>query len=408
MKKSFLLLCLLVAMMDVVGQPYGNEWINSNQSYFKFKVVEEGFYRITRDELLAAGFPVNEVPASRIRLYRRGEEQAIRVNSTAGVVNSVDFYGQRNDGAEDLSLYGDLQDQLHPSFSLFTDSAAYFLTYSLNNTSGLRMDTYTEANSSGIAAETSFETTQEVLFTDTYSSGTRIGGQGRIISSAYDRSEGWIAVPARTDEQLNVTFDLANVDRSAPEPVVELMLVGGNSNLHNATVFAGPDESSLREVNTLAFTGYDFREMRVTLSWDDVAADGNVVIRLVPTASNDRLSWSTARITYSSTFDLSGAGDIGMTLATSGTNKSFIRVTNPTATAELLDVTDVSNPIIVGVNRSNSSFIAVVRNTASPRKLFVSGDLKSVAGLQPVNFATVDPATTNYLIISHSQLRTGN
>mgnify|MGYP001799486117 CR=1 FL=1 len=408
MKKTFLLLCLLSVAMSGFGQPYGNEWINFNQSYFKFKVGEEGFYRITSDDLADAGFPVNDVPASRIRLYRRGEEQAIRVNSTAGVVSSIDFYGRTNDGTDDLELYGDIADQLHPSFSLFADSAAYFLTYSLNNTSGLRMTSYTEANSQGLPAETSFEGVQEVLFNDAYSVGRRFGSDGSILSSSYERAEGWMASPVRTNVALDVTFNLGAVDRSSTTPVINLTLVGANNNLHLASLLAGPDVDNLREINELAFTGYEFRRQPLTLSWDDVAADGTVVVRLVPSATNDRLSWSNAQITYNSTFDLGGNGDLIMTLPVNGGNKSFIRVNDPTADAELLDVTNAQNPVIIGVNKSTSSFIAIVRNTASARKLFVSSQLKTVSDIEQVTFSTPDPAAFNYLIISHAQLRTGD
>jgi hypothetical protein len=36
------------------AQPFGNEWINYNQTYFKIKVVNDGIYRIPYATLNAA------------------------------------------------------------------------------------------------------------------------------------------------------------------------------------------------------------------------------------------------------------------------------------------------------------------------------------------------------------------
>jgi len=360
-KNAIMMFGLLLIGANVCGQPYGNEWIDENQTYFKFNVGEDGFYRITSEELVAAGFPVNSVPSTRIRLYRRGEEQAIRVNSSEGLLQSLDFYGRRNDGLEDQTLYSTATNQLHPNYSIYTDSSAYFLTFSLNNTAGLRMESYTEANTQGLPAEVSFNKLEERFFSEEYSAGRRYSG-GSILLSSYDRGEGWIARPVKTGVNLDVNLILSNGDRSSGNPSLNITLAGANNNPHNASILVGPDESNLRELSAFIFNGYDFRVVPIDISWNDVASDGSLVIRMIPTAENDRISISTLTVTYKKSFELDGVSDETISLNVSSGGKSFIRVTNPAPNSEVLDITDENNPIVIGVNQSESSFIGIVRN----------------------------------------------
>ena len=56
-RKTVCVLFLVSAMGIVVqAQPFGNEWINYNQTYFKIKVVNDGIYRIPYATLNATIF----------------------------------------------------------------------------------------------------------------------------------------------------------------------------------------------------------------------------------------------------------------------------------------------------------------------------------------------------------------
>jgi len=79
MKKK-LLLFLLLGLIRAFGQtPYTNSWIEYNQPYFKITIPAAGIYQISAAELSAAGFPTAETPNSRLQLFYRGREVAIRV-----------------------------------------------------------------------------------------------------------------------------------------------------------------------------------------------------------------------------------------------------------------------------------------------------------------------------------------
>lgn len=63
-----------------VNAPYGNEWINYNQPYYKITTADSGFYKLSYSDLEQKGLPVNQVNPQNFHLYHRGREQAIIVN----------------------------------------------------------------------------------------------------------------------------------------------------------------------------------------------------------------------------------------------------------------------------------------------------------------------------------------
>ena len=79
----------------------------------------------------AAGFFVNTNP-KQFQIFHNGVEQSILVaGESDGVFDPVDyieFYGEKNDGWLDAQLYEDPVNHIDPYYSLFCDTAAYFLT----------------------------------------------------------------------------------------------------------------------------------------------------------------------------------------------------------------------------------------------------------------------------------------
>jgi hypothetical protein len=125
--------------LAVHAQPYGNEWINYGQSYYKVYVHEDGIYRIPYTALANAG--ITGVDPHYFQLFFRGQEQYIYVhgenNGTFYTNGYIEFYGRRNDGELDNALYDTPSSQANTQYSLFNDSSAYFLTW--NTTAGKRM-----------------------------------------------------------------------------------------------------------------------------------------------------------------------------------------------------------------------------------------------------------------------------
>ena len=105
---------------------YGNEWISFDQSYFKFKIGNDGFYRLDRNTLSDYGLPVTTVEARHFQFWHLGEEVSVK-STTDGIMGEKDNFiilAKANDGTFDRHLFVDAdRDQLNPDYSLFSDSS---------------------------------------------------------------------------------------------------------------------------------------------------------------------------------------------------------------------------------------------------------------------------------------------
>ena len=120
-------------MWNGVDSLYGNEWIEYDQSYFKIMVSEDGLYRVGFQTLVDQGIPMNTIQGNQLRLFHMGEEQIIFTSTVNPFSNwdYIEFYGNKNRGDLDEYLFQDpSQEMANPDYSLFTDSSAYFLTWS--------------------------------------------------------------------------------------------------------------------------------------------------------------------------------------------------------------------------------------------------------------------------------------
>lgn len=149
----------------VLNFDYGNDWYDPSLYWLKFKVWEDGVYRVSSNELQSAGMILSSIDPDRIHLYYRGKEVPIYVDHTAGLLNYIEFYGRRNDGRVDSIMYRDPgyptgggvhKPDLAPNkrISLFSDTSAYFFTQDQNL--GLRAQTFYNTNYQSYSPEPHF------------------------------------------------------------------------------------------------------------------------------------------------------------------------------------------------------------------------------------------------------------
>ncbi|MEO0468341.1 MAG: C25 family cysteine peptidase, partial [Bacteroidota bacterium] len=142
----FLILSLLPFSLLAQSFDYGNDWYTSNpdRTYIKLVVREDGVYRVTSQDLQSAGYDLSAVNPVTLKLYYRGQEVPIYISKVADGLGYVEFFGERNNGQLDSIMYRDPYTGVHvpdlqpnKNISLFSDEAAYFLTWD-NNASGNR------------------------------------------------------------------------------------------------------------------------------------------------------------------------------------------------------------------------------------------------------------------------------
>ena len=132
----------------LLNAQHGNEWIDYAQQYWKFPVSSNGIYRISYSDLAAGGVSVNTIDPKKIRIFGRGRECPIYVEGESdGIFHPTDFielYAEKNDGWLDSLVYEQSQNLANPEYSLFNDTAHYFLT--ISNQDGLRRTQSTLTN----------------------------------------------------------------------------------------------------------------------------------------------------------------------------------------------------------------------------------------------------------------------
>jgi hypothetical protein len=196
MKKLIIPILLLLA--STTQAQLNNSWIDYNKTYYKFYVGKTGLYRINQSALAAAG--LGNAPAEYFQLWRNGEQVRIYTSVASGVLGGSDFlefWGKRNDGAADKPLYKDPGYQLCDSFSLHTDTAAYFLTINPIVADNLRFsNSINDVAGNTLAAEAYFMRKAGFAYKQQYNRGYAAIVGEYVYSSSYDVGEGWTSYDA--------------------------------------------------------------------------------------------------------------------------------------------------------------------------------------------------------------------
>ncbi len=111
---------------------YGNEWIDYDKEYYKIPIAVDGIHRITYQQLVGSGIDINNVEGKDFQLFVYGKEVPL-YTSTSSVFGSddyIEFYGEKNRSQMDYYLFRERGGILNPEYSLFSDIATYYLTWS--------------------------------------------------------------------------------------------------------------------------------------------------------------------------------------------------------------------------------------------------------------------------------------
>lgn len=150
-RKSLLFVLLIAVASMSNAQRFTNDWIKDNQTYYKFKVIKEGIYRIDyftfTTAIVQSGIQLSELKPDKIQIYSMGQEIPLFVKGESDgsfdFNDYIEFYANKNDGSLDTKMYENgIEDQLHNNKSLYNDTAIYFITF-LPDTSSMSGKRYT-------------------------------------------------------------------------------------------------------------------------------------------------------------------------------------------------------------------------------------------------------------------------
>ncbi|GAB3526689.1 hypothetical protein GCM10027443_02190 [Pontibacter brevis] len=388
---------------------YGNEWINYSQTYYKISVINTGLHRLDYNFLESLG--LRGVNPQHLQLFRRAKEVSIYVAGEADgrldAQDYVEFFGERNDGALDQELYKNPAHQVHQLYSLYTDTAAYFLT--VNAAGGKRMR---ESNPSiaGRTPEPYHLQKARNVNTDRFNYGKLYDIVNRQVRMPWmDEGEGYFShnsINPRNYEISNIT----NIEPAGSRPYVEYATVGAAFEYHklNVNVVA---PAGTRKLNYFEYDFYASAKDRQPVEFSDINAQGKLTLQVAPVATPANLnsiSFAYGILTYPQKPIFAGTA---MFLYTDSTRSStpFFSLSNTPATAVAYDVTDPYNVLRIeghlggawkgfvvdaGSGRTHKVLIADAAQPLRPAKVNRTG----------IKFRSIDPSNHNYIVLTNRRL----
>ncbi|NCU05757.1 MAG: hypothetical protein GXC73_17445, partial [Chitinophagaceae bacterium] len=188
--KRFLLsiTILLCAVAGANAQSYMNEWIDFNKTYFKFKVGATGVYRISQSQLSSMG--IANADAAHFQLWRHGKQVPVYTSVANGAIPSngfIEFWGEVNDGKWERRMYLEPSYQINDQWSVFTDTASYFLTVNTNAGDNRRLVQTTNDLSSPLPAESYFRHNAALYYRNNLNLGYAAVIGNYVYSSVFDK-----------------------------------------------------------------------------------------------------------------------------------------------------------------------------------------------------------------------------
>ncbi len=402
----FLLFSILISNISK-AQSLGNEWINYNQQYFKLKITQKGIYQMSFNDLKTAGFPTNINP-EKIQLFRRGQEQAIFIkgeeDKKLDETDLIEFYAEGNDGALDSLLYSPTLSQPHQYYSLYSDTASYFLTYRLDNQLGKRIKITQKNNSQNLKPE-SFHLEEILqLFTSSYATGqpdpVGVNANAGVLNSNYGYGRGWTGDIQNKNIFVNFDFNLRNFIKSeSQKPQIEVLFTGRSAGGHLIETWLG-NGSNQRLLDTTISDNYFTKKILKIVNSQDIT---NNTLRLSTRSvgsQTDQYSISYLKLTYPQSFDMLGVSEKVFTLPKSSNQNRFISIPNTPEGVQLYDISDKHNLQKIGFTKNGNAIESIV----SGQQILATNQFKKVSAIEPISFRNINNSKANYLIINHKKL----
>lgn len=307
------------------------QWALASQPSIKLMVTQEGWYRVTKSALAAAGF----VAGNKVALFTNGIEQPITVTDDA-----IEFYGLGNDTPA-------------------SGARAYWLTN--DKGAGFRIKREKAAKGTQPLARTAFtfeRIERTLFFAALTNNGERENFYGAIVTGGGATQE----------------LTVENLDRSGGAASLELVLQGATGGRHDVRLaINGADAGNVafrdmqRKVGAIAVPLSLLRDGTNTLSLTALAGDMDVSV-----VESLRLTYPHRLIADDDALKVSASG--GSAISISGFKSARVRA---------IDVTDPAAPIELAVTVTNGT-ASLVAPGSGARSIVVIGDARVLAPAQLV------------------------
>ncbi|HRG58939.1 MAG TPA: C25 family cysteine peptidase [Bacteroidia bacterium] len=391
-----------------VAQNFGNEWINYNQNYYKFPILSNAMYRINYNTLQNAGIPVSTINPKNIQIFGRGKEVPIHIEGEAdGIFNAndyIEFYAEKNDGWFDSLVYDLPQHIGNPYYSLFNDTAYYFLTWN-NNLFNERMIVESDTINFASFNQESYCLTQSLnVLKDIY-----YAGETNAIASTdpeYTEAEGWFSTKWQIGSGRTENLITKNIFAAGPPATIRTKIIGAS----NAANFQNDNRlkielvgNSTQQLSDFIFDGYSVHDLTFQTANTNLGNPNTQIVYSTITTGAPHLQYTGlayASIEYAHTFDFEGNYFFRFKLPINLSqlkSKLIITNLNLNGTPRFYDLTHKRRII---VSQINGVFTLLTPNLGNIKDCIIIGanDLLPVNQLTPV---TPTAKFTDYAVVGN-------
>ncbi|WP_162052760.1 putative type IX secretion system sortase PorU2 [Pontibacter pamirensis] len=416
------LLAALLFLITCIGagaaqaqEVYGNEWIDYSKTYYKISVVNTGLHRLDYDFLESLG--LREVNPQHLQLFRRGKEVSIYIAGEAdGKLDTqdyVEFYGERNDGALDSELYKNPAHQVHQFYSLYTDTAAYFLT--INAAGGKRMRESNPAIA-GLTPEP-YHLQKAVTWQvgDFYRGKAHDPSLNMVLMPWFDQGQGRVTSTSRREKAYTIN-NVVNVEPAGPKPVLYYSAFAWRNIKHRFSIRVADANNVVREIARHQIDGDGHLYAKYTAEFSDISPQGNFTVKSLPDLlpplpngsedTRNQISIPFAILTFPQRSVFQGSSMYFYTDSTR-TDNPYFEFSGAPATAVAYDITDQFNITRIA-GRETAGRKGYVTDAADGRshKFFLADAtmFSRPAAVKRIQFRNIAPDAFNYIVLTNKRL----
>lgn len=406
--KHFFTLFLILGCFAAKAQ-YTNSWIDYNKTYYKFTIGTTGVYRI--EKAVLDNLSLSGVPAEHFQLWRNGEEVPLYVSNTSGIMGTSDyleFWGEKNDGKMDTKLYQALRNQHSDRSSLFTDTAAFFLTINAATPNKRLLPQTFDLQTNQLPKEEYFMHSAEFIPKNRMNPGLADVG-GIVLSSAFDKGEFWsTGFIGPGGAGFNIAFGNLFAYQGAVTAKLKVGMAGclGNARKLNLKLNNTPILADA-ELNFYNDSVFKVEELPASM----ISTSTTTINLLSSSVAGDRVVVSYAALEYARAFNFGNAANFEFTLPASPAG-NYLEISGFAAGAIAPVVYDLTNGArYVANNATSGVYKVVLKPSAVPRKLVMVSQIATnnskVVKFRKRDFVDLFAAANqgDYLIISNPLLR---
>lgn len=376
---------------------YGNEWVNYSQSYFKFKIVEDGLYRLSYEQLTQAGIPIAELQASQLRLYRLGDQVPLYASKSNGPLAAGDFlefYGHKNRSELDRHLFADPNtNMLNEEYSMYTDSSTYYLTWTSTGDGALQYQMRDNVLNNLPAAEQWHWTTRKQVFSEEHRKHYEKLGSVELYFSHFD-GDGFANAYV---EETNISLPAPGHYTAGPSPELSVSMIGNaNATGHNLQL-----DFNNAVLKRDTFYGTQLRHYQFQLNQSDLKPTNEIWVRGLN--DTDRFAVAFGRLRYPRDFTFAGENELTIELP-AGAGVRYLELgglgTEPMLLVEPATQLRMLTTVTNGIHR-----VALPAGSGNRIVHLASiSAIRSPGVLLPVQFTDFTADDIDYLIISNDRL----